>query len=143
MDKGSDCGAQGHGFESSLRWNVKVSRLSKRWNCPFFSRAHKSVNFKISTNFFLLKFITRSYLKIGHNSKQIDFLVKYTIVQKSFQIQYRYDKMFLFNYFNLFLFAFRDLNNAHTPIVAHFVASRRTPSDSYRALIYKKLSKVG
>ena len=80
MDKGSDCDAQGPGFESSLKLNFKVSRLYKRRNCHFFSRANKSVNFNILTKNFLLKFITQSYLKIDHNSKQIDFLVNYTTI---------------------------------------------------------------
>ena len=78
VDMGSDCGTQCHGFESTLRWKFKVSRLNNWRYWPFFSRAHKSVNFNILTNFFLLKFINQSYLKIGHNSKQIDFLAKYT-----------------------------------------------------------------
>ena len=78
VDKGSDCDAQGPGFESSLRCNFKVSRLYKWQDCHIFSRAHKSVNFNISKLFFLLKFITQSYVKIDRNSKQIVFLVNYT-----------------------------------------------------------------
>ena len=79
MDKGSDCGAQGHGFESSLRWSFKVSRLNNWRNWPFLSRAHKSLNFDILTIFFLLNCIDQQYIKIERNSKLINFLVKYTI----------------------------------------------------------------
>ena len=44
---------------------------------PLFSRAHKSLNSDISAIFFLPNFITIWYLKIQHNSKLIDFYVKY------------------------------------------------------------------
>ena len=40
--------------------------------------ANKSLNLHNLTKKFLLRFITQSYLKIDHNSKQIDFLVNYT-----------------------------------------------------------------
>ena len=36
VDKGSYCDPEGPGFKSSQRLNVKVSRLNKRQNCPFF-----------------------------------------------------------------------------------------------------------
>ena len=84
VDKGSDCDAKGPGFESRHRRSFKVSRLHKRRNCPFFSRAYKSLNFKISTIFFLLNFITIWYLKNEHHLKLIDFLVNYTNVRISF-----------------------------------------------------------
>ena len=56
VDKVTDCHAQGPGFESSQRRNIKVSRLDKLRNCPFPFRARKSVNFNSSTKFFFVKF---------------------------------------------------------------------------------------
>ena len=56
VDKASDCDTQGHGFESRLRRNFKVSRLYKRRIRPISYRAHKSSNLYILTNFFFVKF---------------------------------------------------------------------------------------
>ena len=94
MDKVSDYDAWGPGFRSSQRRNFMVSRLNKRSYCFFFSRAHKSLNFYISTKIFLPNFITQRCLMIKHNQKLIDFLVKYT---KFFIISFwNFPKMWLF-----------------------------------------------
>ena len=51
-----------------------------------FSRAHKSLNFKILTIFFCSISFDKQYLKIERNPKLIDFLVKYTNVESTKQI---------------------------------------------------------
>ena len=65
------------GFEYRQSWNFKVSRLNKRQDRFFFSKAQKSLFLHKLTNFFLLNFITQCYLKINRDSKLIDFFVKY------------------------------------------------------------------
>ena len=59
VGKGSDCDAQGRGFESRHSPIFKVSRLNERRNSSFFCKAHKSLNLHNLTKNFLLNFITQ------------------------------------------------------------------------------------
>ena len=61
---------------------VRISKFPDWTNTKLllFYKTHKSLNLHNLTKIFLLKFNTQSYLKIDHNSNQIDFLVNYTIV---------------------------------------------------------------